>query len=352
MFEHARRRRDADERVEDEPVRPAPPAPSAATILALQATAGNRAVIQRLMYHRDGTLTVPATFASQKAKWNETLGYVDEAETTPETSLYDLWPSHKVKSALEISMAVDYLKDLRSVADQDLAEEAKRMAAVDTDEELTKALSASAVSHTRLILEHDQPFDKKSLMKSFKLLPAFANLLPEKPDLPPVGQSVRGEIPGTEDREGKRKSYWTLVCVLIALYKNEGAAKASKIVGRTIDDDRDTVVQALHDHYVGKNFQYDDTATRMSLMQEWGYRMVFTGDVPWSVLPQHVGLLEGRTYIVDIEDHAFKMTVEHDLPKQKAPVEAMGQYVTCHSEKDNYSTSEFLKNVHHVWLRS
>jgi hypothetical protein len=354
MFEHARRRRDANELVEPEPQRTAPPAPSAASILALQATAGNRAV-QRLMYSQSNSrLTMPATFASQKARWNDALGYVDE--TSEEKSLFDLRANFKVKEALQTSLGVDYLQELRSVADATLAEEAKGLAADANDEKLVKALSESAVNHTRLIFEDDQPFDQKSLLKAFTFIPAFKDLLPEKPDLPAAGQSLREGIPGTEDREGNLTQYWTLVCVLIALCKNEtDTAKATKIMGRApAADGLGAVVQALHNHYVGKPepVQYDDTSSRMTLMKDWGYRLIFSGDVPWSVIHRHVKLLKNKKYIVDTEDHAVKVTVENDLPASKEPLTAVGDYLMCHSERDNYSFDEAGKNVRYVWLGS
>ena len=191
MFEHPRRRREEDEGVESELQRPADPA---AGILALQSTAGNRAVIQRLMYSQQNSrLTVPASFAAQTAKWNEEAGHVDD--TSEPKSLFELWPSYKVKAALQLSLGVDYLKNLRPVVDKDLAEEAKSLAQLtevpegetaeqaktrtENDNKLVKAISDSAVSHTRLIFDDLAPFTQKTLMPAFTFIPAVKDLLPK-----------------------------------------------------------------------------------------------------------------------------------------------------------------------------
>jgi hypothetical protein len=196
------------------------------------------------------------------------------------------------------------------------------------------------------------PFNQQKLLDNFTFIPAFHDLFPEKPDLAAAGQSVRSEIPGTADEHGKLKKYWEYTCVLIALYKNDGIAKVNQILGDRgpVEDDIDVVVQALHDFYIGRKIQYDDTATRMTVMNEWGYQLVFGGNVAWADLPLHVALYPSGKYIVDIDGHTVKMKPKHRIPRATTPLQGlMIDHFECDSDKENYSTSEFLKPVLYVW---
>src|SRR3954469_6070445 len=149
MVERTRRGRSEDGREEDESRRPQ--ASPAASILALQSAAGNRAVIQRLIY--SGTynqVTAPESFGSLKAKWNDALGHVDD--TSEEKTVVDLWNggSQKFRRALKVGLGVEDVHSLRMTNETDLRAEAATSSDNAADAGITKALSDSAVAHNRL----------------------------------------------------------------------------------------------------------------------------------------------------------------------------------------------------------
>ncbi|MDA0164071.1 hypothetical protein OM076_27610 [Solirubrobacter ginsenosidimutans] len=352
MVERTRRRRPEEQRDEEQPRSQTTPA---ANVLALQSAAGNRAVIQRLMYSgAHNQLAVPDTFGGLSAKWNDALGYVDE--TSESKTVRDLWDggSQKFRKALKIGLGVDELHSLRTVPVTDLRAEAATYSDNPDDAGITKALSDSAAAHDRLFKPPlADPLDTRTkVAKAISYLPQFKDLLPGAPDLPRAGESVMDEIPGTEDERGVRKLYWTRTCVLIALYKNEGIDFTRGIIGgdEEVEDEVHTVVQKLHDKYIGAGIEYDDTATRLTVMNEWGYKMIFSGNTPWNKLSHSANFVPGKRYIVDIEGHTVKMRVKKAVPP-KVDLEPVDEYFECDSDKQNYNTSEFLKKVLAVWQK-
>jgi hypothetical protein len=85
-------------------------------------------------------------------------------------------------------------------------------------------------------------------------------------------------------------------------------------------------------------------------MNEWGHKMIFSGNTPWNKLSHAANFVPGKRYIVDIEGHTVKMRVKKAVPA-KVDLEPVDEYFECDSDKQNYNTSEFLKKVLAVWQK-
>jgi len=111
-------------------------------------------------------------------------------------------------------------------------------------------------------------------------------------------------------------------------------------------------VQALHKYYVENDVRYDDTSTRLKVMDEWGYEIIFAGEVPWTDLPLHVALKRNKDYIFDIEGHTVKVSVTRDIPEPPASLAKPAGYFLPESDPDNYkSGAEFTKRVRYIWAK-
>jgi hypothetical protein len=121
----------------------------------------------------------------------------------------------------------------------------------------------------------------------------------------------------------------------------------------TIEDDVLPAVVALHNYYVGtKHWQYDDSAYRYPIMQEWGYRMIFNGESSWADLNKHVQLKNGQRYIFDIDGHTVMVSITRDYGPKDAKVDSLSDVFQCHSHYLNYSPgAEFGKKVLYIWRR-
>ncbi len=302
-------------------------------------------VLQRLVYNTmSGALTVPSSYAGHKVRWNEKTGHVDA--TGAEQSLFKLMQDDKLRLRFAEALGLDWIDKMQALETATLRQAAKQIAADPQDAGLVASIADAAESPLRLLrIEKGTKLDAATLPAATSPIAALDDLLPSAPDLPKAGESVRAKIPNT------KKSYWEYMCTLIALVKHEGIARVRAIVKREdVADNLDAAVQALHDHYVGRGIQYDDTSTRMRVMTEWGYRMIFSGDAAWTELPLHVALKAGTKYIFDIEGHTMKVTLKRDMPSATKPLtDLLATYFVCDSDKQNYNTSEFLKPVRRIW---
>lgn len=201
-----------------------------------------------------------------------------------------------------------------------------------------------------VVVPQPYPIYSKDMIESeWALLPK--DMVPERRDLPATGESVTEKPNGVE-------TAWNLVCSLIALIKAEGddSYTKAKSVSKNQDiDSLETAVQALHDHYMGKEtpFEYDDTSTHLTLMQAWGYKLLFTGPVAWTELHKHFKMKKDDTYVVDIHGHTVMMTVKKKPPKKDTDLdkETAAEYYEFHSDEDNYEKAEIDQPVEYIYKK-
>ena len=110
-------------------------------------------------------------------------------------------------------------------------------------------------------------------------------------------------------------------------------------------------IQALHDHYIEQGVQYDDSAARMQVMNDWGYKPMFSGQSAWGDLPKHVELKRGGKYIFDIPGHTVQVDVVRDMPKDGKTLANPTQFLSPQSEKDNYDKDEMKLVVNYIWSK-
>ena len=341
-----RRRRRGDEPGADERAVPEPP---------LLRGASNRAVVQRLAW-KSGNLVVPNEYGERRIPWNK--AYVDDREPIGSDKTFaklvetDPAFSEIVQGALGVDWfaaapikpahAAQVEKGVRAFVDPE-----KGRSKVEADKqlhaEMVQAAAAATSASNRVLTVPDDPFTDLATIKAaqhFVLEPD--DYLPTEPDLLGVGADLRKEI--IPDPEADiPQSYWTYTCVLIALFKDGGLAKAKELTGNDkLAGDVTKVVYALHDYYVGKRkLQYDDGGARMTIMGEWGYKLRWTGSVKWDDLPGQVELSAGD-YIVDIDGHTLKLTVLKDI-KSDTQITTIGEYFVDGSDKDNWDMSKTFK---------
>ena len=135
--------------------------------------------------------------------------------------------------------------------------------------------------------------------------------VPGVPDLPSAETDLFTMLPGQKDKD---KTYWTYACVLIALVKSD-QAKAQALT-RSGSTTLEELVQGLHAYYVRKGIQYDDTSTRFTVMDEWGYKPIFIGETTWLNLPTKFAFPAGD-YIFDIVEHTVAVNVPVDIREDR-----------------------------------
>lgn len=220
---------------------------------------------------------------------------------------------------------------------------AERKAEQGTATELGKA----AVDHRRL-LNHYQldRYDRAEDAEITWVVSTPGDFIPSAPDLPGARESVRSKIPGKKLGE----TYWEYMCVLIALVKSDGYGTVQRLTGQQVGT-LQPAIQALHDHYIDLGVQYDDSAARTHVMNDWGYKAIFSGQSTWADLPKHVELKRGGKYIFDIPGHTVQVDVLRDVPKDGKPLANPKQFLSPQSEKDNFDKDETLVAVNYIWSK-
>src|SRR4051794_13193444 len=146
------RRRDEREGPQSPPATPAR-TPDAASILALQRTAGNRAVVQRLFYNENQkTLGLPASYADQRLPWDGERYLQSRAAQPTDPKLIDLVTQDAaVKEHLRKGMNLDELQSARSFPDATLQTNVGNLADANAPAAVGAELQAVAVDRNRLI---------------------------------------------------------------------------------------------------------------------------------------------------------------------------------------------------------
>ena len=167
--------------------------------------------------------------------------------------------------------------------------------------------------------------------------------LPTENDLPPVGTDLLNVIanPDAPRRHGPAVVLHVHVRPDRAAQGQAATARPTKLAPWRRRSRRTChkAVYALHDYYVGKRkLQYDDSGARMTIMKEWGYSLRWAGTAKWTDLPAHIELPVGD-YIVDIEEHTLKLTVDRPITSATR-ITSVNDFFTDHSESDNWALSK------------
>jgi hypothetical protein len=323
--------------------------PAAASILALQRAVGNRAVVQRLMYgETKKKLFLPATYADQRLPWDGDR-YLQARPTTAQdpTLIALVNRDGRVKEHLRKGMDLEALNEVEAFPDATLQTHGANLAEANAGQGLVNELRAVVIDHKRLMRHWHQTkyADPKSLDIRW-VISSPDDFIPGRPDLGTVGTRVRAQIPG----EQKGTTYWEYMCVLIALIKADGYGMVNRLT-HTATTELEPAVQALQDYYLSNDVQFDDSSTRMQIMKEWGFELIFAGRSEWRDLPKHVPLKRGK-YIFDIPGHTVQVDVERDLPMADKSLTNPKQCFTPQSEEDNYDQDELALPVTFIWAKS
>jgi hypothetical protein len=333
MHEHARRpRRERDGQTTPEPARPSQ-------------GISNRA-LQRLYWDgMDGKVYADHAWVSQVLPFDtKTRLMRDDEKLKPgDPTLRDIfeWDAAR-KAAVAGGLNVTFVTGL---VGQSAAQLTLLGNAATTDAALQADLAAAARSRNRIVIsEPNDPIvaANKPARSPFVMEPL--DFFAQKRDLK-KGIKAMDKIPG----KGKL-TYYHKMCTLIALVKDTGGLALAKTI--TKDDsitDLKSAVQALHDHYLDKNVDYDDSSTRFTVMNEWGYQMIYSGSSAWMELTS----LPAGGYIFDIPGHTVHVTLKKPLPaawpKKKGD---FSEYFEPDSDKDNFPRgTEKTFPVRYIWKK-
>ena len=339
--------REGSEPVAEPPTRQ----PAAAEILALQQSAGNQAVIQRLMHNQaDNKLSVPPAYADQRIGWDEKAKHVVRSTATPtDPKLVEL-----VKSSPTVKgHAVDGvgLAFGEMTRDANIKATAATLAADWAEPGTADALGEIAEDTYQVL----RGFKGEKYGSAEEAKVAWAqsptDYLPGKPDLPAAGKSVKAAIP----KHPESKTYWQYMCVLIALVKAEGLASVLTITKTkgAAPATLEAAIQTLHDYYMRKQqpIQYDDSSARATVMKEWGYTRIYSGLTAWEDLPKKTSLKAG-TYIFDITGHTVLVKVKEDFERSADALADPTTVFEPDSDPGNYKPgTEFKKPVTGIYKK-
>ena len=331
------RRRDQPTGRAPEPPAPAV-APDVASLLAIQRSAGNRA-LQRLIFNdKNHQLGVPDTYGQRPVMYNGVQQPLVQHANDP---LSDF------SQHLQTGLRVDQLSQVGSVPDVTFGNQGAALSSEAKPGEVAAALRNVAVDVDRLLVH--TPKKKYAKTNELDIKWVMSNpedFIPGANDLPGANADLKTtRIPNEEGY------YWEYACVLIALVQlDPGMTKTQLLLGQQ-PASQDAAVQALHTYYVNKKVYYDDTSTRVKLMGDWGYTPVFAGDCAFEDLAQHVTLTPQGKYIFDIDGHTVNMTVDRTLPTGKK-MPKPSSFMTPHSHPENWDDKEtFKQSVKYVWKK-
>jgi hypothetical protein len=351
MREHVRRQ--CDEQGEEEVDRAAPAAP----LLTLQRTAGNRAV-QRLVWDAYTSVAyVPQEYLDQTVPFDLKKGELKADDGKPSDknpTLRDILDYNaKLIGAVRKGFNVPTLNKLTAES-ADKLEARGQAATAAQDAALLKKLGDAAKSRNRIVRANpDEPVTAQDVDTKSPFVMRPTEYFAQAPDLPPVGTDLKKKnVP----KMGKL-TYYHYTCALIALVKHDGGLeKAKKLAEEDGKDpskitDTPSAVYALHDYYVGRKIQYDDSSTRFQIMGQWGFSMIFSGETNWLAVGQEVELPAGE-YVFDIPGHTLLVNVKKPVGKEMGRNPNFKDFFTPLSDKDNYALGdEHTKPVRYIWKK-
>ena len=317
------------------------------------------------------------TAGERKIAWSTKLGYVEEREpaATDKTFSSLVATAPAFRDIVETGLAVEMIANppVKSVHDGDIDKAApafvQKLRKEPTDdaakaqwnedkrvnEQMVAAVATAIRSPYRVLTPPEERFASMAdVRKAQHAVLDQDAYLPTEPDLPPEGTNLLKVIINPEAEKADQQSFYTYTCVLIALLQDSGFDATSQLPEKpTVPKDLHKAVFALHDYYVGKRkLQYDDGGSRMKIMGEWGYSLLWTGAAKWDDLPAHVELPAGD-YIVDIDGHTLKLSVLKPIDA-KTKITSIGEFFTDHSTTDNWDRSKTFKDatsVKAIWKR-
>ena len=329
-------------------------------ILALQRTAGNRAV-QRLVHDKrtaNPKLKVPPAYANQVIAWNGTeipddptpeqkRSFIDHARTPGFVAA--------VKEGLWIHSQLDGIEESTHLKPESRAHLTNPLKGVtaerqaDIRERLEQQLVAAAESHHQLLTLPKNAFTSVGQIEQ-AIRPVLSpdDYLPEASDLP----SADTDLATTVIPQEKDLKYITYACVLIALLKDDGGVARAKELTKNDNFPTDVIkgTQALHAHYRKKNIEYDQRSSAERLMHEdWKYKLLWAGSSKWGDLYKEVGLKPGK-YIIDIEGHTVMTDVLTEVTKG-TPMGDISKVFKHNSESSNYTLSHWEPKVTAIWKK-
>jgi hypothetical protein len=334
-----------------EPREPAAaPAPDVASILALQRSAGNRA-LQRLLHVADtGKLMVPPAYGNQLVQWDGAR-LRDPARADPvDKTLAALANANPTfRGYLAQGLNVDAVNSV-TVADERAMRKATWEQSVSPEKDALAEARAVAPDQNRL-LHFQAAWDKFSSIDTLDVRHVISSpqdFVPGKNDLLDAGKPLSTHTGGAKTNTG-----WKMACVLIALVKHEAdfATKVRTITRKTPSSWLDAI-QILHDHYAGQGVMYDDTATRFELMNAWGYTPIFTAGCPWTDVPKHVSLSTTGKYIFDIEGHTVVVRPTKNITQDGSTIADPKKAFKPDSYDGNYKVGEEYNHaIKFIWKK-
>jgi hypothetical protein len=353
MTSHDRLRR-RGERSDSEPVTDTPRrSPDVASILALQRSAGNQAVLQRLIHDQaDNALGVPKAYADERIGWNDNKHYVDHEPTPKDPKLSELVERPVVKGHAVSGVGIDFGKmvghaDIKTKVEDRVPDWPEDAA------DIKREAGTIAEDPYRVLklFKGTQLNTKEDLKHTWAQSPS--DYLPGEPDLPGAKKSLKGtKIPN--DKDGA--TYWTYACVLIALVKADANyTNTMRIAGlKKAPASLDAAVQALHDHYMGPQVktQYDDSSARLGVMRDWGWSRVYSGNTKWEELATRTSLAPG-TYIFDIKGHTVLVRVKKEVKRGEPIVGELSATFEPESDGQNFKVgTEFNFPITAIYQRN
>jgi hypothetical protein len=322
-----------------------PAFPAEPALLALQRSAGNRAVARLVYDEAKETVTGSSAYAGQRIPWNTATKRRrkgDDSAVKPiDPTLIELAKDAEIRKLIAAGLGVDRVMGVRV----ETADALKKLGQESTSYKPVQAqLGEAAASDTALVYQGTE-ITKENVNERVRKVMRPMDYFPEPDDL-------AGENPNMDAASViAGKTNWQLACTLIALYVRDGIEAVKKVTkDDTVDDDIRAAVLALHNHYVRLGVQYDDSASRYPIMQEWGYRLIFNGESTWADLNQHVALKGNERYVFDIDGHTVMVSMKRDYGPRDAKIERLQDVFECHSHSSNYSPgAEFNKKVLYIW---
>lgn len=149
------------------------------------------------------------------------------------------------------------------------------------------------------------------------------------------------------------------VCSLIAIVKGVEGAYGSldtKLGLKKSLAGEKAYYPKLHEHYfVTRHIEYDEPSTHPALFSEWGYTMIFSGDVSFVNLPTVLPkpLSPGKRYIFDIVGHTVYVKVRRSVPPGAAfkSEDAVLAALEFRSDNENYNKAEYKAMINYIYER-
>lgn len=123
----------------------------------------------------------------------------------------------------------------------------------------------------------------------------------------------------------------------------KGRTGNKKLYGMPQDVKPADILGKMHKYYFSEaKLMYDDEASHMKLMKEWGYKLVYTGATTFRKLMKSSFLKTGKKYVFDIQGHTLLVKLKKALPAAKDVTgeEKLGDYFLLYHNRTNWDKSD------------